>query len=591
MTVTYRQDVVRGNRVFFKRAFFLTPIRWWAALLLAVVALATPVAAQREAGPIREDALTRFAAGVFLLEQGQAAAAVGPLEEAWRASEHHPVVGARLAQAYYAVRDLARADQVAGQVLAVDPSRIELHHMRARLALARGDLPGAIAAMEKARAARPTSLETERMLASLYAESGDSERALASIDRCIRIDPTIADLHVSRGEMLLDAGDAPGAEAAFREAMELDPLDPRAVEDLFDLYQVQSRKDEAITLLETYVSHRDAPAQARLKLAQAYVDAGRLPEAARVLEEGREGGQADDEAELLLGRIYFESGRYDDARRVFEPLYHRAGNSPELARIMGDLSLKTGDADAARRYFENAIAWKPDDYRSHLAFFFAASQRFAKDGARIELTPAEQKSLLARASSLAPRGDFDAQFAVGMACSSVDSLALARDHLQRANEIRPEQQPVLFNLASVHEKMGRYADAEAVLIELYALSPDDAAVCNFYGYLLALMNKELDRAEALVRRALAKEPENGYFTDSLGWVYYQRGDYARAVTELERALRLVGEDAVILEHLGDAYSALSRYRDALAAYQQSSRLQDGNPKLREKIQSTQRRLQ
>ena len=47
----------------------------------------------------------------------------------------------------------------------------------------------------------------------------------------------------------------------------------------------------------------------------------------------------------------------------------------------------------------------------------------------------------------------------------------------------------------------------------------------------------------------------------------------------------------MLEHLGDAYSGLSRYKDALAVYQHSSRLQESNSKLREKIQTIQRRLQ
>ena len=100
----------------------------------------------------------------------------------------------------------------------------------------------------------------------------------------------------------------------------------------------------------------------------------------------------------------------------------------------------------------------------------------------------------------------------------------------------------------------------------------------------------LSLAEKLVKHALEKEPGNAYYIDSLGWVYYQRGDYAKAVTELERAVHVVGEDPVMLEHLGDAYSGLSRFKDALAVYQHSSRLQS-NPELREKIQSTQHRLQ
>jgi tetratricopeptide (TPR) repeat protein len=327
----------------------------------------------------------------------------------------------------------------------------------------------------------------------------------------------------------------------------------------------------------------------RLRLAQAYADAGRVDDAVRLLEESRKAGGTGEEADLLLGRMYFEAGRFEDAKRVFLALYQRAPTSPELARILGDLSLKTGDLAGARTYFDKAIALAPDDYRSYLALFFAQSERFNKD-AHITMSPRDAADALAKAASKAPRADVDAQFSVGMAYSSIDSLERARMYLARASELEPEREDVLFNLASTYEKLNRYEDAERVLVDLHELAPDDPAVCNFYGYLLALMNKDLDRAERLVKHALEKEPDNAYYIDSLGWVYYQRGDYARAVTELERAVRLVGEDPTMLEHLGDAYSGLARYKDALAVYEHSSRLQESNSKLREKIQTMQQRL-
>ena len=566
-----------------------TAIVWALAGLMGLTAPVLP-RAQTPADEDRAEAMTKFTRGVLFLEQGFADKAIAPLNEAWRLSHHDPVIGERLAQAYYATRDVARADLIAGQVLEADPGSVPMLHMKARLCLARSDTKGAIAFLERARDADPHAIETERMLAALYGENGDTDLAIKSLERCIRLEPEISELHVAHGEMLLIAGRTDDAEAAFKRALTIDPGDAGAVENLVNLYQSQQRKAEAIAVLEAYVAVPDATTAARLRLAQAYADAGRADDAARLLEDARKQGGTSEEADLLLGRIYFEAKRFDDAKRIFLALYKKANTSPELARILGDLSLKTGDAAAARTYFDRAITLNPDDYRSYLALFFAQSERFAKDGARIAMSPRDAADLLAKASSKAPRADVDAQFSVGMAYSSVDSLEQARTHLARASELEPEHQDVLFNLASVYEKLGRLEDAERVLVDLYALAPDDAAVCNFYGYLLAVMNKDLDRAERMVRQALEKEPDNPYYVDSLGWVYYQRGDYARAVTELERAVKLVGEDPVMLEHLGDAYSGLSRYKDALTVYQHSSRLQESNSKLREKIQSMQRHL-
>jgi tetratricopeptide (TPR) repeat protein len=547
--------------------------------------------AQNAPDPSLSEAMTRFSQGVMLLEQGYPDRAVAPLSEAYRLSRQDPTIGERLAQAYYATRDLSRADTIAGQVLEKNPSSLEMLHMKARLTLARGDTRGSISFLERARDAAPYSIETERMLATLYSENGDTDQAITSIERCIRLEPDVSDLHVAHGELLLVAGRADDAEAAFKKALEIDPADPAAVESLVNLYQSQQRKAEAIAVLEQYLTAPDVTPAARLRLAQLYADAGRTDDAVKLLEEARKGGASSEEADLLLGRIYFEAERYEDAKQVFLSLYKRSTTSPELARILGDLSLKTGDAAAARTYFDKAISLSPDDYRSYLSLFFAQSERFTKGGARISMSPREAAALLETASRKVPRADVDAQFSMGMAFSSVDSLEQAREHLARASELEPERQDVLFNLASVYEKLVRYEDAERVLVDLYELAPDDPAVCNFYGYLLALMNKDLERAERMVKHAIEKEPDNAYYIDSLGWVYYQRGDYGRAVKELERAVKLVGEDPVMLEHLGDAYRGLSRFKDALAVYQHSSRLQESNSKLREKIESMQRRLQ
>ena len=91
----------------------------------------------------------------------------------------------------------------------------------------------------------------------------------------------------------------------------------------------------------------------------------------------------------------------------------------------------------------------------------------------------------------------------------------------------------------------------------------------------------LDEPERLIRRAIELRPDDGYITDSLGWVHYQRGlkmlaagriaearrSFVTAVEQLELALELLErDDPVITWHLGDAYRSMSRLDDAVSAY-------------------------
>ena len=59
--------------------------------------------------------------------------------------------------------------------------------------------------------------------------------------------------------------------------------------------------------------------------------------------------------------------------------------------------------------------------------------------------------------------------------------------------------------------------------------------------------------------AVAAEPENRAYRDSLGWVFYRLGRFPEAVAELEKAVDEKQPDGTVLDHLGDAYEKLGRH--------------------------------
>ena len=75
-----------------------------------------------------------------------------------------------------------------------------------------------------------------------------------------------------------------------------------------------------------------------------------------------------------------------------------------------------------------------------------------------------------------------------------------------------------------------------------------------------------------MKQALSLEPDDGYYIDSLGWVYFQKGLFAEAARELERAHELVPDDPIITEHLGDAYERLGDFDRAMDLYRRALEL-------------------
>ena len=106
-----------------------------------------------------------------------------------------------------------------------------------------------------------------------------------------------------------------------------------------------------------------------------------------------------------------------------------------------------------------------------------------------------------------------------------------------------------------------------------------AGELNNVGYVYAEANAELDQALALTKQAVAHDPLNTAFADSLGWVYYKRGDLDNAAFYLERAVRqsLQQPNAELHYHLGVGYARAGRRDEASRQLRQALRLRPNYP--------------
>jgi len=119
-------------------------------------------------------------------------------------------------------------------------------------------------------------------------------------------------------------------------------------------------------------------------------------------------------------------------------------------------------------------------------------------------------------------------------------------------------------------------------------NPDHAQALNYIGYTYAEKEIFLDEAEALVKRALELKPDDGYITDSLGRVYFKKGQLDKAIAELEKAHKLAPEDPVIAEHLGDVYLKSQQGDKAIQMYERSLQLDPKKTEVAEKLKKLRR---
>jgi tetratricopeptide (TPR) repeat protein len=108
------------------------------------------------------------------------------------------------------------------------------------------------------------------------------------------------------------------------------------------------------------------------------------------------------------------------------------------------------------------------------------------------------------------------------------------------------------------ERVGRWDGGERYLVRYLAANPESAEALNYLAYMWAERGVNLDKAGLYITKALVHEPDNGAYLDTLGWVQYKQGDYLDAVQTLKQALRKLGDDRAIVDHLRAAQKALKK---------------------------------
>lgn len=166
--------------------------------------------------------------------------------------------------------------------------------------------------------------------------------------------------------------------------------------------------------------------------------------------------------------------------------------------------------------------------------------------------------------------------------------AEAVEYYNRVIALTPKPEPKHWSYwyarGTSYERMKNWAAAESDLLKALQLAPDQALVLNYLGYSWIDQNRNLKQGVAMIEKAVAAKPDDGYIVDSLGWAHYRMGNYKEAVRHLERAVELRPEDPVLNDHLGDAYWRVGREREARFQWDQALTLKP-EPEDAEKIKA------
>lgn len=481
------------------------------------------------------------------------------------------------AQAFTELGEEHRSEQALREVLKEAPGEARASAMLAERLVARGALDDAEKVVERWMQDAP-GVAGRVALATVFAERRQIERAFVHLDLALQKAPDDEDALVARRDLLWALGRFDEATVAARALLAARGDSPETRSSLISALAL-SDPPAALEIGNGLIAE-DPGERTRLLVADALERGGLVDDAIRLLSaapsssaSSSAGGGRGAIVTLELARLQLT--RHQPA--LAAPLACRLADSlpPTDLRLLDYASSLCARADADLDNTAGAVSrlvhtasLTPPRARPLLALASVLQQTTSPSAVAVSAQTARAVLDVLDVSALGAGGGVSAsqQVDVILAAASVLQAAGHSDEARALVEALLRARPadrvaVLGHARLLAEASTSDADTRAAveLVErLVERSGADVDALNFMAFSLAERGMRGDDARAFAWRAVLRDPQNGYVTDTLGWAELTSGDAEAAVVTLRRADRLAPDEGEIWFHIAAAEKACGR---------------------------------
>lgn len=469
-----------------------------------------------------------------------------------------------------------------------------LHFMNGMVQERGGNYDQALQEYKRTLLLDPQSVFVYKQALNLALHIGKVEDAAQWAEFVVKADSGASDNWVLYGNVKWARNDVDGAAAAYEKAYALDPANYEALYQLASLWSSKN-PDKAVDYLKKYLALRpDDAAEIYYQMAVLYNLKGNYEEMRKSLLKSKAEDSLYVQPRYMLANYYEMKSDTAAALAEYEELmaldtknlelYDHVGelysapavsNLPEAEKYflkawaldksdptscfwLSVISEQKRDFAAAASYLEGSAGLKSDaSLALRLAYYYTQSGRYEK-----------AITLLEGALKKWPDNTEVAYF-LALGYDDTGKTAKARETLKALLAKAPDNAEARMQYAIICERENDLPEAEAAFRYLLAKKPDNANVLNYLGYALADRGLKLQEAEVMISSAVALEPENGAYMDSLAWVKFKRGNFTEAIAVMKKAVKTVYDDPVIWAHAGAMYEAAGDNKAAWLAWKNS----------------------
>jgi len=486
-----------------------------------------------------------------------------------------PILASRSAEVANFTRDRARISRALDRWLEVDPDNAGVYVMQLPFLIMKGDFDGLIESMNTALQLEPE--KTQQILvqvADSLSELAQPESGMSAIQGL--------ELYKQRNPEALFVS---AKLAAYYQKYE------SALIDINQVLELQAGREDAL-ILKAEILQRQ----------------GESNEALSILKKSASKKDASDDLLFAYAKLLGENDKTAQAKAIFEKLNSKLPENEEVIFALGLLGLEQKQGEVAKQYFSQLISM--GDRGKQAAYFMALAEELEKnteaaliwfasvpaDSSRFQAAQARYVNLLADNGQL-EKARLHLKLLRKEHPSRAEQYynfegAFLRDRKQKqaafdlyseALVLYPANQELLYGRAMVAESLNQIAAFEHDLNKILELDPNNATVLNALGYTLTDRTDRHQEALVLIERAIEISPNDPFYIDSLGWVYYRLGDLEKASEYLKQAVA-IKPDPEFIAHYGEVLWQQGQREQAKQIWQQGIKAAPDNKLLKETMQ-------
>ena len=402
--------------------------------------------------------------------------------------------------------------------------------------------------------------------------------------------------------VILDAKQRYGeAEAAYQKALAVAPGSPGILNNLGNHYMAQGKLDLARAAFLKVVAADPRYPNANLQLAQLSVSARQGAAALKYLDRLPPESQASPPITILRARALKLSGQERAAENLLDQVASKAGSDPSVAFSVGMAFAEWQRYAEAESAFTRALNADPTNfdilYNLGLAAQHAGHTARALEVYRVAL---QQRP-----------NDPDCLYNVGTVDMQTGHSDEAVMPLMQASKAAPERADILLALSQASQEIGFYGDAAIAIDQYLKLKPHDDLARRERGFCL-IRSTSLDQGLEDLRwytrkhpkdarglyelaigetvrtpdvalqhldQALAIDPQFGPSRFARAVLYYERGRTEDSIADVKLVLAKDPDNFRALDVLGQDYTRLDRYPEAVEVLGRAAKLAPKDPKI------------